>query len=276
MVVHHGLDRTCWEADAVQGVNTTGTSRFEMLQAGDIDVLIRNTTRTLSRDSALNLNFAPTTFYDGQGFLVRMNSGIVELSDLAEKTICVQAETTWEEKLHQLNESLNPDAVIWAYNDNQATIENYLNGACDALTADVSGLAAIRTVNAMNPNDHQILAELISKEPLGPVVRHGDDDWFDVVTWTVNCTIAADEYGITSANVDQMLLYGDSEVQRILADGDLGSLLGLNADYCYEVIKQVGNYREIYERNLSPLGLDAVTLNRSYQEGGLLYAPPFR
>lgn len=266
------------DADAVTGRASTATERFPILQNGEVDVLIRNTTWTISRDTALGLDFAPVTFYDGQGMIVRADSGITTLEDLEGGTVCVGAGTTTEKNLADVFRQLGIDYEPVVFTENNAPRDAFFEGRCDGFTTDKSGLAASKAV-AENPDEFAILDVTMSKEPLGPVVRHGDDNWFDVVKWTVNCTIQAEELGITSANVTDFLDSDDPVVLNLLGqEGDLGQALGLENDFCVTVVSSVGNYGEIYERNVGPdtaLGLERG-LNAQWTEGGLLYSPPFR
>jgi len=248
------------------------------LQSGEIDVLIRNTTWTLSRDTNLGADFAPTTFYDGQGMMVRKDMGITTLEGLAGGTICVQSGTTTEKNLADVFRARGIAFTPVVFDDADRTREAYDQGQCDGFTTDKSGLVSQQILMA-NPEDHMILEETMSKEPLGPMMRHGDNNWGDIITWTVFCTIEAEELGITSANVDSFLGGDDPVVQNLLGEvGDLGTYKGLNADWCYQVIKQVGNYGEIYDHNLgpnTPFNLPRG-LNNLWTNGGLLYSPPFR
>jgi len=263
------------DATAVAFRPANATERFPILQSGEIDVLSRNTTWTISRDTSLGFNFAPTTFYDGQGMLVRKDSGITTLEDLEGSTICVNAGTTTEKNLADVFRSrgINYEVVVFAEAAEER--EAYDSGRCDAWTTDKSGLVASKS-QLTDPEAHMILEETMSKEPLGPLVRHGDDNWFDIVKWTVNCTFQAEELGVTSANVDEMLGSDDPQILNMLGvEGDLGQAMGLNNDFCYQVIKQVGNYAEIYDKNLGPFDLPRG-LNSQWTDGGLLYSPPFR
>jgi general L-amino acid transport system substrate-binding protein len=249
-----------------------------VLQSGEADVLIRNTTWTLSRDTSLGFDFQPTTFYDGQGMMVRQDSGITTLADFEGGSVCVQAGTTTEKNLADVfrREGINAETIVLP--DNPSTTAAYDEGRCDGLTTDKSGLVASRT-QTNNPDEHVILDVTMSKEPLGPLTRHGDNNWGDVVMWAVNCTIEAEELGITSENVDEFLGSEDPVVLNLLGvEGDLAQAMGLENDFCVEIIRQVGNYAEIYDRNLGP---DTATyvprgLNALYTDGGILYSPPFR
>lgn len=266
------------DAQAVEFRSSNASERFPILQSGEIDVLIRNTTWTLSRDTALGFNFTPITFYDGQGIIVRSAANIETLEDLEGGTVCVNAGTTTEKNLADQFRArgINYEAVVFA--ETSDVRQAYDDGRCDAWTTDKSGLVANSQLLA-TPDDHVILDATLSKEPLGPLVRHGDDNWYDIVTWTVNCTIQAEELGITSQNVDDFLGGDDPVVQNLLGEtGDLAQALSLNNDFCYQVISQVGNYGEIYDRALgpdTPYNLPRG-LNTQWTEGGLLYSPPFR
>lgn len=267
------------DADAVEFRGTTAQERFPVLQSGEIDVLFRNTTWTISRDTALGFNFAPTTFYDGQGMMVRVATGITELTELEGATVCVQAGTTTEKNLADVMRALDVGYEPVVFPDNPSTTAGYEEGRCDAFTTDKSGLVAIKTTLA-NPDDHVILAATMSKEPLGPLTRHGDDQWFDIVKWVTFGTFQAEELGITSANVEEIAATSEDPVVRNLlgVEGDLGQALGLDNDFMVDVIKQVGNYGEIYDNNLgpdTPFDLERG-VNSQWTDGGLIYSPPFR
>jgi len=266
------------DPEAMEVIATTGTTRFPALQSGEVDVLIRNTTWTISRDTSLGFDFGPTTFYDGQGMMVLKDSGITNLQGLAGGTVCVQQGTTTEKNLADVMRALNIGYEPLVLADAQATREAYDQGRCDGFTTDKSGLVSQQTLLA-DPSAHVILDVTMSKEPLGPLTRHGDNNWGDVVAWVTYCTIQAEELGITSANVDDMLGSDDPVVLNTLGvEGDLGLALGLTADFCARVIRHVGNYGEIYDHNLgpdTPFNLPRGQ-NALYSEGGLLYSPPFR
>lgn len=266
------------DATAIEVRHTTANERFPILQSGEMDVLIRNTTWTISRDTSLGFDFAPTTFYDGQGMMVRADSGITDLEGLEGGTICVQSGTTTELNLADVFRAGGIDFEPLVFAEAPATREAYDEGQCDGFTTDKSGLVSQQILLA-DPSAHVILDVTMSKEPLAPVVRHGDDNWFDIVKWTVNCTIQAEELEITSENVDTFLGGEDPVIQNLLGEaGELGLALSLNVDFCYQVIKQVGNYGEIYDRNLgpdTPFNLPRG-LNNLYTNGGLQYSPPFR
>jgi len=266
------------DSQAIEIRPTTANERFPVLQSGEIDVLIRNTTWTLSRDTQLGADFQPTTFYDGQGMMVRKDSGITDLEGLAGGTICVQSGTTTEKNLADVFRAGGIDFEPVVFDDADKTREAYDSGQCDGFTTDKSGLVSQQILLA-EPDAHTILDVTMSKEPLGPLTRHGDNNWGDIVMWTVNCTIEAEELGIDSTNIDSFLGGEDPVVQNLLGEtGDLGVAMGLSTDWCYQVIKQVGNYSEIYNRNLgpdTPFNLPRG-LNTLWTEGGLLYSPPFR
>lgn len=257
----------------------TAAERFTALQSGEIDILSRNTTWSLVRDTELGGNFVHTTFYDGQGMMVPKDSGIKTLQDLEGGTICVQTGTTTELNLADVMASQGITYTPAVFEDADSTFAAYSEGRCDAVTTDKSGLVSRRSVLA-DPSAHDILDVTMSKEPLGPMVRHGDDQWFDIAQWTVFTLFSGEEFGLTSANVDDMRTSATApEVRRLLGlEGDLGLKLGLTNDWAYNIIKFVGNYEEVYNRNLGP---DTPTyiprgLNSLYTDGGLLYAPPFR
>lgn len=266
------------DASAINVTPTTGQSRFPTLQSGDIDVLIRNTTHTFNRDTALGFDFAPITFYDGQGMMVRKDSGIESLADMAGASVCVQSGTTTELNLAQYFEGIGVSFESLVFPDAPSTLEAYDSGACDGFTTDKSGLVS-QTVLLSNPEDHTILVEDMSREPLGPLTRHGDNNWNDIVSWTVLCTINAEFLGVNQENVDSMLGGDDPVISDLLGEsGDLGEALGLSNDFCYQIISQVGNYEDIYNRHLGPdTPFDlARGLNALYTDGGILYPIPFK
>ncbi|EKV26951.1 Glutamate Aspartate periplasmic binding protein precursor GltI [Caenispirillum salinarum AK4] len=268
------------DSEKVKYVPLSAQQRLTALQAGEVDVLARNTTHTLTRDTANGLNFLPVNYYDGQGFMVRKDLGVDSARQLDGATVCVQTGTTTELNLADYfranNMQLNP-LTIEAFEEVNAA---YASGRCDALTSDTSQLAAIRANDLPNPDDHVILPELISKEPLAPAVRHGDDQWFDAVKWVLHAMVDAEEMGITSENVDQVKAETDNpNVKRLLgATPGMGEALGLPNEWAYNVISQVGNYGQSFERNVgqdSPLNLERG-LNALWTDGGLQYAPPAR
>ncbi len=267
------------DASKIKWVPLNAAQRFAALQAGEIDILSRNTTWTLTRDASLGLHFTGTTYYDGQGFMVTKKSKITSAKQLKGATVCVQSGTTTEKNLTDYSKAagLNMKSVV--FETQEATNKAYFSGRCQAYTTDASGLASVRNKEAGNPEDHVILPELISKEPLGPSVRRGDDEFFAIVKWVVFALIEAEEYGITQANVDQMKTSTDPVVQRILGTSeDTGKLLGLDKDWAYRAIKATGNYGEIFERNVGPKS--ALKLprgaNNLWNKGGFMYAPPVR
>jgi len=254
--------------------------RFAALQSGEVDVLSRNTTWTLTRDASLGLHFTGVTFYDGQGFMVPAKDKLTSVKQLKGATVCVQAGTTTEKNLTDFSRANSLGIKPVVFEQLEAATGAYFSGRCAALTDDSSSLASTRNTGAKNPADHRILPELISKEPLGPVVRRGDDEWFAIVKWVVYGLIEAEENGITQANVDQQA--ADSKnpvVMRILGTSDdTGKLLGLDKDWMHRSIKAVGNYGEIFERNVgqkTPINLPRG-VNSLWSAGGIMYAPPVR
>ena len=255
--------------------------RFPTLQSGEIDVLIRNTTYTASRDGDEQANFLHTTFYDGQGFMVPTKLGVKSAKALGGASVCIQTGTTTELNLADFFRANNMKYNPVPIETNAEARENYLAGRCDVYTTDASGLAATRAAFD-KPDEHMVLPEIISKEPLGPAVRQGDDQWADIVRWTLFAMIAAEEYGITSKNVKSLASKGSSypEINRLLGKEALQGRegLGLPKNWAVFVIGQVGNYGEVFERNLGPktaLGI-ARGVNAQWTNGGLMYAPPFR
>ncbi len=264
---------------AVEFVTTTGQTRFTALASGEIDMLARNTTWTFSRDVDLKFEFVGVNYYDGQGFMVPKALGVASAKELDGATVCIQTGTTTELNLADFFRANNISYEPVPIETNAEAQQQYLAGACDVYTTDASGLAATRATFE-NPGDHVLLPEIISKEPLGPLVRHGDNEWGDVVRWSLNAMIAAEELGITSANVDSMAAgTNNPEINRILGtEGELGAMLGLDKQWAHHIIKSVGNYGEVFERNIgesTPIGL-ARGLNAQWTNGGLLYTPPFR
>ncbi len=266
------------DPNAIEVIATTATTRFTALQSGEVDVLIRNTTWTISRDTSLGFDFGPTTFYDGQGMMVRKDSGITDLAGLAGGTICVQQGTTTEKNLADVMRANGIDYEPLVLADAPTTREAYDEGRCDGFTTDKSGLVS-QQILLKEPEAHSILAVTMSKEPLGPLTRHGDNNWNDIVAWVTYCTIQAEEMGINSSNVDEMLGSDDPGILNVLGvEGDLGLALGLTADFCARAIRHVGNYGEIYDRHLgpeTPFNLPR-SVNAQWKDGGLLYSPPFR
>ena len=267
------------DANKVKWTPLNATQRFAVLQAGEIDILSRNTTWTLNRDASLGLHFTGTTYYDGQGFMVNKKSKITSAKQLKGATVCVQSGTTTEKNLNDYSKVNKLGIKPVVFDTQEATNKAYFAGRCQAYTTDASGLASVRNKEATNPDDHVILPDLISKEPLGPSVRRGDDEFFAIVKWVVYALIEAEEYGITQANVDQMKSSTDPVVQRILGTSeDTGKLLGLDKEWAYRAIKAVGNYGEMFERNVGPKSTLKLPrgLNNQWNKGGLMYAPPVR
>jgi general L-amino acid transport system substrate-binding protein len=267
------------DASKVKYVPLSSQQRFTAIQSGEVEILSRTTTWTLSRDTQLGLNFAPVVFYDGQGFMVPKKLGVKSAKELKGATVCVQPGTTTELNLADFFRANKIDfkpVVIEKLEEVEAA---YFSGRCDAYTTDRSGLAATRIGKASNPDDHVILPEVISKEPLAPAVRHGDDEWFDIVKWSVYAAIEAEEDGITAKNVDEKLKTDDPNVKRILGvTPGMGKAIGLDEKWAYNIIKQVGNYGEVFDRNVgkdSPLKLERG-LNDLWTRGGLMYAMPVR
>ncbi len=263
--------------DAVEYRPLTAKDRFPALSGGEIDLLSRNTTWTTSRDTALGFDFTVTTFYDGQGMMVRKADNIKTLEDLDGANICVQTGTTTELNLADQMAARGLSYTPVVFETAPDTTKAYEEGTCDAFTTDKSGLISQFAV-LEHPEDHEILAVTMSKEPLGPVVRHGDNQWKDIVTWTLFGMIQAEELGITSANVDEFLASDDPVTKRLLGvEGDLGQGMGIPNDFVYQVIKQVGNYGEVFARHLAvePFNLERA-LNALWTDGGLMYSPPFR
>jgi general L-amino acid transport system substrate-binding protein len=252
--------------------------RFTALQSGEIDVLSRNTTWTLSRDTSLGVNFAGINYYDGQGFLVRKSLKVNSALELNSASICLQTGTTNEQNVADYFKGNNMKYEVIAFSTADETIKAYEAGRCDVFTADISQLYAER-LKLTVPADHAVLPEVISKEPLGPLVRHGDDQWLDVVRWTLFAMINAEELGITQKNVDEMSKSDKPELKRIFGtDGNLGETLGLTKDWFTRIIKATGNYGEVFDRNVgagSKLGISRG-LNQLWNKGGIQYAPPIR
>lgn len=267
------------DANAVQYRALSAQERFTAVQTGEVDVLIRNTTWTSSRDTSVGLEFAPTTFYDGQGFMARKDSGITTLQDMEGRKICVQSGTTTELNLNDVLSALGISFEPVIYENADQLTAAYDQGACDTWTTDKSGLAS-RLITLQNPDDHAILDATISKEPLGPAVLNGEQRLFDVVKWVVFGLWTAEEYGITSANVDEVAATTPvPDLRRMLGvEGNNVSDIGMRADGILQAIKQVGNYAEIYDRNLGPSTPFDIPrgMNQQYTNGGVFYAPPFR
>ncbi len=267
------------DQNAIEFVPTTSKTRFTALAAGEIDMIARNTTWTFSRDVDLKFDFVGINYYDGQGFMVPKDLGVSSVKELDGATVCIQTGTTTELNLADFFRANNMSYQPVPIETNAEAQQQYLAGACDVFTTDISGLAATRATFE-SPDDHIFLPEIISKEPLGPVVRHGDNEWGDIVRWTLNALISAEEFGITSANIEELSAGVDNpEINRILGtEGNLGEMLGLDAEWAKRAIMVGGNYGEIFERHIgasTPIGL-ARGLNAQWSDGGLLYSPPFR
>ena len=267
------------DGEKVKFVPLNAQQRFTALQSGEIDVLSRNTTFTLTRDASLGMHMTAVTYYDGQGFMVPVKSKLKSAKQLKGQTVCVQSGTTSEKNLASFSRAnrLNIKPVV--FEQFEAANAAYFSGRCAAYTTDASGLASIRSKEAKDPKAHLILPDLISKEPLGPLVRRGDDEWFAIVKWVIYGLLEAEENGITQANVEQMKASTDPAVQRILGTGeDTGKLLGLGRDWLARAVMVTGNYGEIFERNVgigSSLKLPRGA-NRLWNQGGLMYAMPIR
>ncbi len=264
----------------VKFVPTTGETRFTALSSGEVDVLIRNSTWTYSRDTSLKLDFVAVNYYDGQGFMVKKDLGVSSAKELDGATICIQTGTTTELNLADFFKSNNISYTPVTVADDAEAQRQYTAGACDAFTTDASGLAATRATLS-DPENHIILPEIISKEPLGPAVRQGDNVWGDVVRWTFYALVAAEEKGITKSNIEEVATStNDPEIKRMLGvgDDDLGAMLGLDKEWAKRAIMANGNYGEIFAATIgeaTPIGL-ARGLNAQWTQGGLMYAPPFR
>jgi general L-amino acid transport system substrate-binding protein len=266
------------DATKIKFVPLSAKDRFTALQSGEIDVLSRNTTWTLSRDTSLGANFTGVTYYDGQGFLVKKSLKVNSALELNSASVCVQTGTTTEQNLADYFKGNNMKYEVIAFASADETVKAYESGRCDVFTSDVSQLYAER-LKLANPADHVVLPEVISKEPLGPMVRHGDDQWFDIVKWTLYAMVGAEELGMTQKNVDEVAKSDKPEVKRAVGtDGNLGEQLGLTKDWLVRIVKAVGNYGESFERNVgsgSKLGI-ARGLNNLWSKGGIQYAPPIR
>ncbi len=264
----------------VKFVPTTGETRFTALASGEVDMLSRTTTWTYSRDTDLKFTFVGVNYYDGQGFMVKKSLGVSSAKELDGATICIQTGTTTELNLADYFKSNNLAYEPVPIKDNAEAEQQYSAGSCDVYTTDASGLAATRATFA-DASEHIILPEIISKEPLGPLVRHGDDQWADVVKWTYNALVAAEEYGVTSTNIAELSAApgNNPEINRLLGtEGEMGAMMGLDKDWAKRAIMAGGNYGEIFAANIgesTPIGL-ARGLNALWTQGGLQYSPPFR
>jgi general L-amino acid transport system substrate-binding protein len=268
------------DAEKVKYVPLNAQQRFTALQSGEIDVLSRNTTFTLTRDASLGLTQTAVTYYDGQGFMVPVNKKIKSAKQLKGQTVCVQSGTTTEKNLTDYSKANNLNIKPVVFEKLEAAEGAYFSGRCVAYTTDASGLASTRNKVAKNPADHVILPDLISKEPLGPMVRRGDDEWTTIVKWVIYGLLEAEEYGVTSANVDEQKANSkDPVVGRLLGSTeDTGKLLGLDKEWLARAVKATGNYGEIFERNVGPKSALQLPrgLNNLWSKGGIQYAPPVR
>lgn len=266
------------DASKVKWVPLNAQQRFTALQSGEVDILSRNTTWSLTRDASLGANFIGVIYYDGQGFMVKKKLNVTSAKQLNNATVCVQSGTTTEKNLTDFARVNNIKIKPLVFEKNEAATGAYHSDRCQAYTTDASGLAAERSASK-DPQEHIILPEIISKEPLGPLVRRGDDEFFAISKWVLFALIEGEEYGLTQANLDEKKSSTDPNIQRILGTSeDMGKLLGLDKEWAYRAIKAVGNYGEVFERNVgsgSPLELERG-LNNLWNKGGILYAPPIR
>lgn len=266
------------DATKVKFTPLNAKERFTALQSGSVDVLVRNTTWTMSRDTQLGLNFTGVNYYDGQGFMVRKSLGITSALELSGASVCVQTGTTTELNLSDYFRANDMDLNAVVFESANEAIQAYDAGRCDTFTTDASGLYAER-LKLTNPDDHMILPEVISKEPLGPVVRQGDDAWFNIIKWVNNALVNAEELGVTQANVDEMKNSDNPEIKRLLGtEGAYGEAIGLSNDWAAEAVKGVGNYGEIFDRNIGPSTPLAIErgINALWTNGGLQYGIPVR
>ena len=268
------------DARKVNFVPLNAQQRFSALQAGEIDILARNTSWTLARDASLGLQFTTITYYDGQGFLVPKKLKITSAKQLKGAEICTQSGTTNEKNVADYFRAQNIKVKTVVFENFEASFKAFFSGRCQVFTTDASALAGLRNKEAKNPDDYVILPELISKEPLAPAVRRGDDEWFTIVKWVPNALIEAEELGLTQAGVDAARTSSqDPAAQRLLGTGeDTGKLLGLDKDWAFRAIKAVGNYGEMFERNVGPKSVLQLPrgVNRLWNQGGLMYALPVR
>ncbi len=264
------------DSSKVRYTPLTAQQRFTALQSGEVDILARNTTWTITRDTSLGLNFVGVNYYDGQGFMVHRKLNVKSAKQLNGATVCVQPGTTTELNLSDYFRANKMSFKPVVIEKMEEVLNAYFAGRCDVYTTDHSGLISTRASRAPKPEEHIILPEIISKEPLGPAVRHGDDRWFDVVKWTMFAMLEAEEMGISSKNIDSQAGSQNPTVQRFVgASGDIGKMLGIDNKWSFNIIKQVGNYGESFDANLKPLGFERG-LNRLWNQGGLMYAPPIR
>jgi len=266
------------DPEAVKFTPLSAKERFTALQSGEVDILSRNTTWTMGRDTSLGLNFAGVDYYDGQGFMVRKSLGVSSALELSGASVCTNTGTTTELNVADYFRANNMDYEIVAFEKADEVVQAYDAGRCDVYTTDASGLYAQR-LKLTDPNEHMVLPEIISKEPLGPVVRQGDDQWFNIAKWVLFAMINAEELGVTQANVGEMKNSDNPEIKRLLGtEGAFGEGIGLSNDWAANAIAAVGNYGEVFDRNVgpnTPLGI-ARGLNALWSKGGLMYAPPVR
>jgi general L-amino acid transport system substrate-binding protein len=266
------------DPEKVKFTPLSAKERFTALSSGEIDVLSRNTTWTMTRDTQLGLNFAGVLYYDGQGMMVPSKLGATSAKELDGANICVNTGTTTELNITDYFKANGMSFELVAFEKSDEVIQAYGSGRCDVYTTDRSGVAAER-LKLANPNDHTVLPEIISKEPLGPAVRQGDDQWFNIAKWTLNAMINAEELGVDSGNVDEMLKSENPDIKRLLGtDGKFGEGIGLGNDWAANIIKMVGNYGQIYDKNVgpdTPLKLQRG-VNALWKNGGIMYAPPIR
>jgi len=266
------------DATKVKFTPLTAKERFIALQSGEIDVLSRNTTWTATRDTALGMNFAGVNYYDGQGFMVRKSLGVKGAMELGGAAVCTNLGTTTELNVADFFRSNNMEYKLVAFEKADEVVAAYDAGRCDVYTTDQSALAANR-IKLSAPDDHMVLPDVISKEPLGPVVRHGDDQWLDIVKWSLYAMLNAEELGISQANVGKMMTNDNPGIKRLLGtEGDVGKNLGLSADWAANIIKQVGNYAESFDRNVGPNTSLKLSrgVNANWKDGGLMYGMPAR
>ncbi|GIL38706.1 amino acid ABC transporter substrate-binding protein [Roseiterribacter gracilis] len=267
------------DATKVKYVALTNSNRFTSLQSGDIDLLARSTTATLARDTTNGINFAPVNFYDGQGFLVATKRNVKSLPDLRGATVCTLSGSTSEQNLADYNRIHKMSFQAIAFEKIDEVVSAYNTGRCDVLTTDKSQLGSLRATQMTTPDDHVILPETISKEPFAAAVRHGDDQWLDLVKWSLYAMIEAEEAGVTSKNVAEKAKSADPNLQRLLGvNGNMGKALGVDDKFAYRIVEQVGNYGESFDRNLGPASRINLErgLNHLWTNGGLHYAAPFR
>ena len=265
------------DSEKVKYIPLGSVQRFPALQSGEVDMLSRTTTITLTRDSALGFNFGPPTFYTGTGFMVRKSIGVTTVDQMEGAAICVFPGSTTEKNIASLFKSKGMKFTPVVIESSKQLVGAYMSGRCDVLSMDQAGLPGHQQYDAKNPNDHLIIPGVFSKEPLGIGVRAGDDQWFDIIKWVTHATFNAEEWGVTQKNVDKMLKTKDPNVKRLLgASGDLGKKLGLDKQWAYRIVKQVGNYGEIYERNWGPPLNLARGINNLWTKGGLIYGFPMK